>query len=78
MDIEATCSCGARVKLLPLTRKATYGHDSVPDADERVAVATAFREWVQAHSSCGQPPRSFEPYREPFKPVMEPFVEPTL
>lgn len=66
MNIEATCGCGARVKITPDNsgyRDSSYGIEG-KTREEREACSAAFKEWVQAHGKCGR----FEADPPPFDP----------
>lgn len=63
MDIEATCGCGAKVKIHPDNggyQQSSYGIEA-KTREEREACSAAFKEWVQAHTICARPMREPDP-----------------
>lgn len=52
MEIEASCGCGAKLKLSP--RSAAW-NDYSNSERERESVDKAFEKWVQAHMDCRRP-----------------------
>lgn len=54
MEIEASCGCGAKLKIKPDNegyRNSSYGIES-KTREEREASSAAFKEWVAAHVAC--------------------------